>query len=113
MNGCAPTYSDFMACQPGRTDIGQDRFDALLPDAEARVDAFIFPNSVDASHPHVSDYRKAVCAAVCALDDNPSGAVTGYTSGRVSEQYAAGSVTTPENAAARYLSGTGLLCRWL
>lgn len=115
MNGCGPTYGDFMAYQPGRSDIGFDRFTALAPDAEARVDAFIFPNSVDSGTPAAAleAYKRAVCAVVCVAEDYPAGASTHYSSGKVSETFTPETIPTADKAAKYYLSGSGLLCRWL
>ena len=116
MNGYAPTYDDFLQYQRGRAaEVTAERFCALLPDSEARVDAFIFPNSVDENTPAaaVEAYKKAVCAVVCVAYDYPAGASTHYTSGKVSETFTAETIPTADKAAKYYLSGSGLLCRWL
>lgn len=116
MSDYAPTYQQFTEYQPGRaSDIDSERFDALLPDCEARVDAFIFPNEIDSETPAaaVEAYQRAICAVVCVAFDYPAGASTHYTSGKVSETFTAETIPTADKAAKYYLSGSGLLCRWL
>lgn len=115
MNNQAPTFAQFQTYQPGRTDIDAEEFAALLPDCEAWIDAYIFPNSVDSSSDSdvIEAYQKAICACVVSYNDNPDGALKAYTSGKVREEFDASTVHTFVNVAWPYLAGSGLLCRWL
>ena len=115
MNDLTPSYSQFQTYQPSRDDITEDVFYSLLPDAEALVDELIFPNVVDSSTSEnaLEAYQKAICAIVCVDNDYPGGVAKSYTSGKVREDYDAASIPTHENTARKYLSGSGLLCRWL
>lgn len=114
MNNCEPTYAQFQTMQPGAT-VTEDEYAALVPDAAAWVDAYIFPNSVtESTAAAVLDaYQRAICAVVVVDNDYPGGVSKSYTSGKVREDYDETSIPTPENVAHEYLSGSGLLCRWL
>lgn len=114
MNSCAPTFAQFQTYQPGAA-LTEQEYAALLPDAEAWTDAFIFPNSVDGDTDAdvLEAYQRAVSAVVSVHHDFPGGVTKSYASGKVREDYDEASIPTAENAAAPYLSGSGLLCRWL
>ena len=115
MNNQAPTFQQFQTYQPGRADIDAATFAALLPNAESWVDEFIFPNSVNESTRAdvLAAYQKAICAIVCTDNDYPEGVSKGYTSGKVREEFDADTIPSHANIARQYLSGSGLLCRWL
>ena len=115
MNDLTPSYSQFQTYQPGRVDITEESFNGFVQDAEAWVDAYIFPNSVNENTPEnvLDAYQRAICGVVCVENDYPGGVAKSYTSGKVREDYDASSLPTNENIAKRYLSGSGLLCRWL
>lgn len=114
MNNQAPSYDMFLIYQPN-AGIDADSFDALLPNAEAWVDEYIFPNSVSAisKEETIAAYQQAICAIIKVDSDYPEGVSKSYTSGKVREEFADSSIPTHENIASQYLSGSGLLCRWL
>ena len=114
MNNQAPTYAQFVT-YTGREDVTQEDYALMLPNAEAWIDAYIFPNSVDSqtSADVLEAYQKAISAVIACEYDNPGGAVKAYTAGKVHEELDASTVQTYKNVAHPYLSGSGLLCRWL
>lgn len=114
MNNCEPTYAEFTAYRPDAS-VTAEQFAALVSDAAAYVDYLVFPNSVDATtDTDVLDAYKRAISAVCVVEnDYPGGVAKSYTSGKVREDYDESSIPTPYNAAHPYLSGSGLLCRWL
>lgn len=114
MNNCEPTYSQFLTYQPA-ADVSSDTFDGLVANAAAYVDYLVFPNSVTATSDAdvLEAYQRAVCAVITVENDFPGGVAKSYTSGKVREDYDESSIPTPRNAAYPYLSGSGLLCRWL
>ena len=69
MLGHAPTYAWYSAeCGSGR--LGQDEYEAVLPDAEARVDERIAHRDLSAMPDgEIDAYKRAVCAACEALAD--------------------------------------------
>lgn len=100
--------------QPAST-LTAEEFAGIEPNAESWVDAYIFPNLVDSSTDAdvLEAYQRAICAVAVVESDYPGGVAKSYTSGKVREDYDETSIPTPENAAFPYLSGSGLLCRWL
>ena len=115
MNNQAPTYNEFKSYRPGTT-VSSDTFSGLIADSEAYVDAFIYPNTVDAETPAwiIEAYKRAICAALQFTYDYPSGVPTSYTAGKVHETFGKDAEqSTRESEVNYYLSGTGLLCRWL
>ena len=118
MNSQAPTYLEFKAYRPG-SSLTSDGYAALVGDAEAYVDEYIYPNSVDGETAEavLTAYKKAVAAVVDFDDSFPYGsAPSAYTAGKVHETFGSGQSSdapTREGCAREYLSGSGLLCRWL
>ena len=115
MNSLAPSFSQFQTYRPGSA-ITEAEFNALIADAEAYTDAFIYPNTVDSETDAwiVEAYQRAMCAALQFAYDYPSGVPTSYTAGKVHETFGKDAEqATRESAVYYYLSGTGLLCRWL
>lgn len=93
--------------------MGQDDFDAALPDAQAEVDDAVWPYADLA--PHEAKVRMAVCA-VADLAGNPERRIKSYTAGKVREEYGtAGYSLTAAAAIKRWLGNTGVLKRgrWL
>ena len=87
----------------------------VIQDATAWVDAYIFPNSVDSSTDAdvLEAYRRAICAVIACGIKYPSLGVKSYTTGKVHEELESGEYGMLESAVDPYLSGSGLLCRWL
>lgn len=114
MNNCEPNYSQYKAFQPN-AGVSVESFAGIVGNATAYVDYLIFPNSVTPqSDPDTLDaYRRAISAVITVENDYPGGVAKSYTSGKVREDYDEASIPTPHNAAYPYLSGSGLLCRWL
>ena len=116
MNNLQPSWTEFQGYRPG-SDISETEFDALIADAEAWVDEYIYPNTVDtdSAADTVTAYKAAICA-VCDFDaEYPAGAASSYTAGKVHETFSTDGQDAPsrEASARMYLSGSGLLCRWL
>lgn len=82
MEGYAPTYSWYDE-EYGTGKLGQDEFEANLPDAEARVDERVCHRDLSRMpDDEIRAYRRAVCAACEALADP---AASSYSAGGVSE----------------------------
>ncbi|MEG0419144.1 hypothetical protein [Gordonibacter sp.] len=82
MTGFAPSYDWYEINYP-YAKLDQAAFEAVLVDAEARVDERVRHRDL-ATMPddEITAYRRAICAACEALDDP---AVTSYSAGEVSE----------------------------
>lgn len=116
MNNLAPTYEQFVAYQPAYADeVSAADFEGVVSDATAWVDAYIMPNVVDATTDAdvLEAYQRAICAVITTGVDYPSMGVKNYTSGKVHEELDGTAYEMLTSAVAPYLSGTGLLCRWL
>lgn len=107
-----PTYEWYRAeYLGGREGIGEGRFSSALPQARARVRQRLALFDVDAlEEPELTRYRRAVCAAVEAVD---SPAVTSYSAGKASETFADAEAMGVASAIERELAGSRLACTWL
>ena len=87
----------------------------VIQDATAWVDAYIFPNSVtsESDADVITAYKQAVCAAIACGQKFPTLGVKAYTTGKVHEEFDGSANQMIANEVAPYLSGSGLLCRWL
>lgn len=82
MEGFAPTFAWYAEEYP-HAALGQEAFERLLSDAEARVDERVCHRDLAAMpDDEVKAYKRAVCAACEALADP---AVSAYSAGDVSE----------------------------
>lgn len=115
MNNLQPTYAEFEAYQPSYAGMDETAFSNVVQDATAWVDAYIFPNSVDSSTDAgaVEAYKRAICAVIATEQSYPNLHTRSYTTGKVHEELDGSGDQVLANAAAPYLSGSGLLCRWL
>lgn len=115
MNNLQPTYAEFERYQPRYAGIDETAFTDVVQDATAWVDAYIFPNVVDAaSDPEtVNAYKRSICAVIATERDYPDLHTKAYTVGKVHEELDGSGFALLSDAVAPYLSGSGLLCRWL
>lgn len=82
MEGYAPAYAWYADSYP-RARLGQEAFEAVLADAEARVDERVCHRDLGAMPAdEIKAYKRAICAACEALDDP---ATSRYSAGGVSE----------------------------
>lgn len=103
MEGFAPTYAWYSE-EYGAGKLGQEEFDALLPEAEARVDERVCHRDLSSMpDDEIRAYRRAVCAACEALDDP---AASSYSAGGVSETLVDAPSKTVGRAIDRMLSQT-------
>ena len=73
MLGHAPTYAWYSA-EYGSGRLGQDEYEAVLPDAEARVDERIAHRDLSAMPDgEIDAYKRAVCAACEAFAEYGAG----------------------------------------
>ena len=110
MLGHAPTYAWYSAeCGSGR--LGQDEYEAVLPDAEARVDERIAHRDLSAMPDgEIDAYKRAVCEALA----DP--AASSYTAGGVSERLVDAASMSVDRAIDRMLAqapGRILYGAWL
>ena len=113
MLGHAPTYAWYSA-EYGSGRLGQDEYEAVLPDAEARVDERIAHRDLSAMPDgEIDAYKRAVGAACEALADP---AASSYTAGDVSERLVDAASMSVDRAIDRMLAqapGRILYGAWL
>lgn len=113
MLGHAQTYAWYSA-EYGSGRLGQDEYEAVLPDAEARVDERIAHRDLSAMPDgEIDAYKRAVCAACEALADP---AASSYTAGGVSERLVDAASMSVDRAIDRMLAqapGRILYGAWL
>lgn len=115
MNNLQPTFAEFQAFQPAYADMASESYADVVQDATAWVDAYIFPNSVtsESDADVITAYKQAICAVIATEKAYPELHVKAYTTGKVHEELDGSGYQMIATAAAPYLSGSGLLCRWL
>lgn len=101
MKGYEPAYEEY-AERGGR--LGRDEFDAVLPDAAARVDERIAHRRLEGLPADELDaYKAAVCAAADASADP---ALASWSAGKAAVTYADAKSRTETAAIDRALAGT-------
>lgn len=91
-------------------ELEAEAFSEKILAAQYEVDKAIYPNEVE---PHnLRAYKDSICALCDYIADEDAG-IESWRVGETTETYSSEKVDTPVKILNRYLSGSGLLSRWL